>query len=600
MKTKHKAESGKQKAKGRPAPAELPQNPSGVTDIDQRVAQPAGTVPTDNGEMRRVPRTSVVVVKNVRREFDIEELLASVREQGIVQPLIVRPRLKHSLLPPDLVDKSWRIVKTLPDGKNETVREFPCVREAHGQPMINENAKDEAETFFASLPQGEFELITGERRFRCAQKLNMREVPVIVRALDDKQAREIQLIENMQREGLSAIDEAQGFQDAIDSKDYGDTWSASVQALADKLSKSKSHISNRLTLLKLGESVRSAVAGGKLDTTIALLIASIPDEAKQAEAAAHIQKPNSWDTEPMTFQEAKQYIERKYRQSLNNVAFDVEDAELYPEAGACTKCKLRIAPNVCTNTGCLAIKQQRHSQALAAKFEAKGRTVINEPEKHFYEHSDSLRHGTPFFSASDTCYEDPKRRSYKELLGKTIPPAIAISPNGRNVEVYTNKGLSEALKSAGHKFLEKKKEDKQKIARETELENAVNRELLGDMLKLVESDKHEKAFLIVLLSSQLESRSLSRVFKRRGEPDVVTDEKWYKDQSIESLRSYLLELSLLDYDGEFQDATEAAEEFGIKIPVVKSRVETRLKAEANAKPAPPSGKSTATPKGKRK
>jgi hypothetical protein len=226
--------------------------------------------------------------------------------------------------------------------------------------------------------------------------------------------------------------------------------------------------------------------------------------------------------------------------------------------------------------------------------------VINEPDKLFGG-GHYLQHNCGFLKATDTCYEDPKHRSYKELLGKAVEPAIAIAPDGASVEVYPTKGLSECIRTAGHKFLDAKKKEKQEDKAEEELENAINRELLGDMLKLVESDKHEKAFLITLLGAQLESRSLSRVCKRRGEPDVEIDESWYKDQSTAQLRSYLLELALLDYDGEYHDATTAAEEFGIKVNVVKNRVETRLKAEANAdakSPAPT--KSTPTPKGKKK
>jgi hypothetical protein len=233
----------KTKKKNSKAHPELAQTPKGLPPSP---TSPLRGTPSDSGEMKRVPRTSVVVVKNVRREFEIEELLASVREQGIVQPLIVRPRLKHTLLEPDLVTKAWRVVKTLPDGCNEIVKEWPTSPETDA--LNEKNAKE----FFAALPKGDYELVAGERRYRCAEKLKLAEIPVIVRGLDDKQAREIQLIENMQREGLSAIDEAQGFQDAIDSKDYGETWTASVQALAFKLGKSKSHVFQPVDAFEIG------------------------------------------------------------------------------------------------------------------------------------------------------------------------------------------------------------------------------------------------------------------------------------------------------------------------------------------------------------
>jgi ParB-like chromosome segregation protein Spo0J len=426
--------------------------------------------------------------------------------------------------------------------------------------------------------------------------LRLGEVPVLIRPLTDQQAREIQLIENMQREGLGEIDEAQGFQDAIASKDYGDTWTESVAALAEKLGKSKSHISNRLSLLKLGAGARQALSGGALDLTIALLIASIPGEEKQQQAMQGIQKPDGWRAKPMTFQEAKEYIEKNFRRSLKDAPFDVEDAALYPEAGVCAECQFRIAPNVCTNTPCFEKKTQFTIAARAAAFQAKGRTVITDkkPTELFNDYGGPagnvyLRHGAGYTKATDTCYEDPKRRSYKELISPHIKPLVAFDPHGRAVELYPEKGMAETIRAAGHKFLDEKKEKKKEDNSKQLLENAVNRELLADMLKMVESDNgvHHHALLVVLLSKSLEHRSMDRVFKRRGEPVIETEESWYASLSAVQLRSYLLELALLDYDGEFHDAPDAAAEFGVKDHIIRNRVETLIKAENNAAAAKP-------------
>jgi ParB family chromosome partitioning protein len=108
------------------------------------------------------------------------------------------------------------------------------------------------------LSGGKFEIIAGERRWRAAQKAQVHEIPVMVQELTDKQALEIALIENLQREDLSAIEEAEGYQRLMD--EFGHT----QDALSQQLGKSRSHVANTLRLLKLPASVRQMVQGGKL------------------------------------------------------------------------------------------------------------------------------------------------------------------------------------------------------------------------------------------------------------------------------------------------------------------------------------------------
>lgn len=119
-----------------------------------------------------------------------------------------------------------------------------------------------------------FEIIAGERRWRAAQLAKLHEVPVVVQELDDKQALEIALIENLQREDLSAIEEAEGFQRLMD--EFGHT----QEVIAEQLGKSRSHIANTLRLLKLPQSVRQMVLTGDLSAghARALVGAKNPDE----------------------------------------------------------------------------------------------------------------------------------------------------------------------------------------------------------------------------------------------------------------------------------------------------------------------------------
>lgn len=139
-----------------------------------------------------------------RRRFDDEslaELAQSIREKGVLQPLIVRP--------------------------------------VPGQP-------------------DRFEIVAGERRWRASQRAGLAEVPVIVRDFDDTEVLEIGVIENIQREGLNPIDEAAAYRALIHR--FGRT----QDKVAEALGKSRSHIANSMRLLNLPEPVQAMVLDGRL------------------------------------------------------------------------------------------------------------------------------------------------------------------------------------------------------------------------------------------------------------------------------------------------------------------------------------------------
>jgi ParB family transcriptional regulator, chromosome partitioning protein len=155
-----------------------------------------------------------------RRHFgedELEALAQSVREKGVLQPLLVRP-----------VDEAGAA----------------------------------------------FELIAGERRWRAAQRAGLHQVPVLVRTLSDVEALEIALIENLQREDLTALEEAEAYRRLID--EFGRTQAN----LAEALGKSRSHVANTLRLLGLPDVVRRRLEEGALSAghARALLAADNPGE----------------------------------------------------------------------------------------------------------------------------------------------------------------------------------------------------------------------------------------------------------------------------------------------------------------------------------
>jgi ParB family chromosome partitioning protein len=171
-------------------------------------------------EDRRVPIEFISPnPRNPRRNFAEEELadLAnSIREHGIVQPVVVRP----------------------------------------------------------AIADGRYEIIAGERRWRAAQRAGLNEVPVIVRDVDDRVALELAIIENVQRSDLNPVEEAAGYQQLMEEHNY------TQADLGQVIGKSRSHVANTLRLLKLPQSVRDMIADGSLTAGHArtLVNASDPEQ----------------------------------------------------------------------------------------------------------------------------------------------------------------------------------------------------------------------------------------------------------------------------------------------------------------------------------
>lgn len=150
-------------------------------------------------------------------------------------------------------------------------------------------------------PDGEnFQLVAGERRWRAAQRARLHTIPAIIREIDDSTSAEIALIENIQRQDLNAIEEAEGYKTLVDT--YGHT----QDAVAKLVHKSRSHVANLLRLLDLPAVVRQSLLQGDISMGHARAILTAPDpealvrrivegglSVRQAEALAKGAKPAS-------------------------------------------------------------------------------------------------------------------------------------------------------------------------------------------------------------------------------------------------------------------------------------------------------------------
>jgi ParB/RepB/Spo0J family partition protein len=207
---------------------------------------------------------------------------------------------------------------------------------------------------------GGYLLVAGERRWRAAQLAGMDVCPVVVRTYDDRQAREVQLVENLQRKNVDAIQEAEGFRELM--KDYGYT----AEQIAARLGKKARVIYQRLALIELPAAVKDAVGTGQITTNHAILIARLRNPDHQAMALGY-----ATEREGVGVRDLDHWIKSRVLLKLDAAPFDRADAELTPAAGSCEACPRRsgnarelfpeiTSPDVCTDRACFDGKVQAH------------------------------------------------------------------------------------------------------------------------------------------------------------------------------------------------------------------------------------------------
>jgi ParB family chromosome partitioning protein len=147
----------------------------------------------------------------------------------------------------------------------ESVREYGLL-----QPILVRPLRDAADSY---------EIIAGERRWRAAQKAQLHDVPVVIRTIDDHDALQIGLVENLQRSDLTAIDEAQGYKRLIEE------YSHTQEELARMMGRSRPHIANTLRLLDLPPPVQEMVRDGALSAGQARTLIGVPDPLAMAQRA---------------------------------------------------------------------------------------------------------------------------------------------------------------------------------------------------------------------------------------------------------------------------------------------------------------------------
>ena len=363
---------------------------------------------------------------NPRQTFGrIDELAANLKQMGVLQPLIVRP-----------------------------------------------------------LTETTFEIVSGHRRGRAAKVAKLESVPCDVRTLTDEQVLEIQLAENLQRQDITELEEAETFGVMIERHKY------TPDAIAKKLGISDGTVYGRLKLLSLGTEPRKALADGVLPSSVAVPLARLPAE-HQAKAFKEIKSRFLFDgEESISARLAVDFLQKQFSRPLRLASFDVKDDMLIDGAGPCaacpknTKCakpqpglfddfsKADRSQAICTDVACFDAKTAATWAVAVAGYEAQGIEVLSAEVGHnLFRFEGQINHASGYIELDAPNHADPQKRTWRDAYEKipveqrppmTIAPDRSFKPRTLVDEKLLIKALGESPKAP--KWARAESERKEEIA----------------------------------------------------------------------------------------------------------------------------------------
>lgn len=366
------------------------------------------------------PQDKAALVKS----WKIDELAGSITHQGVIEPIIVRPR-------PEFVANG--VLVAADDGVYE-----PVADKLNGEEL--------------------YEIVAGERRWRATQIAGLPLIPVIVRNMTDFEVRAAQLVENAQRQDLHPIEEGAGYKNML--RQPGSTEGfTNVDDLAEHIGMSRRYVYNRIKLTELCDEARDAFYEGKITASVALLLARMDDPAQQAEATTEM--VNGWGGEPFSQRSASAYLKKHYMLELGNATFDIADA--YSVAGPCGQCTKRSGANpdlfeditggdMCQDSKCYQAKTaEAKTRALEAARQAGLTVVSGDDARKLYPYAHTTwANGHQFLSQQAHRFTDSDK-TLAELLGDNPKGVIVVDhpDSDELVRLMPDDVVEKALKAKG-------------------------------------------------------------------------------------------------------------------------------------------------------
>lgn len=301
-----------------------------------------------------------------------------------------------------------------------------------------------------------FDLVVGERRLRAAKLIGWRVIRARVEEMSDQEALTRKAVENDHRVDVHPLEQADCY---WRMREAGMT----PAAIAKEVGRTEAHVVQRLSLCDLGKVARRLFEDGGIALKTALRLARIPD-AKAREKCATEMRDQAWLREDAS---ADNHIRRGYMCMLAATPFDPASADLVPKAGPCGSCPKRTSAqpalfaeveiskeDVCLDPACFTAKTEASWKLAAARAEAAGQEVVDSEAARvriFYPDG-RVQSGAAVVALDDRCEDDPKRRTFRKLLGHRVAPKLVKDPRGAGREVVDRAEAAKMLREIGHSF----------------------------------------------------------------------------------------------------------------------------------------------------
>ena len=471
---------------------------------------------------------------NPRKTFNeaqLAELTESVRQHGILQPLLVRPVVGS---------------------------------------------------------EDRYELIAGERRYRAAMAAELREVPALVRVMSDLQVLEVQLVENLQRADLHELEEAEGYERLLQSHGY------TIDDLRAKVGKSRSYVFQRLKLLDLCEVVRKAFFGGKLTFTTALLIARIPGEDLQKKAFTEITQgwQGQMTSRAAADHIQRNYMLRLVEAPFPR--HDAGLVPSAGACGDCPKRTGNspdlfadvTATDTCTDPSCFQSKVDAHKARMIERARERGVEVVVGKK--------AARMGTDYVALDEKDYQlTGTGKPLKQLLGKDAPaPVLVEDHRGNLVEALPKKVAVEALREKGHRVGDSRSADELKRERDHKIETTFRRRVFDAVIpRIAERQLYDLHPIVQAMWASASSDDRRRFLALKGWGEAEFADRTTAMSQEE--RYYLLhELALVPQlhvsswsIGKAERLLAMAEDLEVDHAAIRKAVQAEMRAAEKAKAA---------------
>lgn len=290
-----------------------------------------------------------------------------------------------------------------------------------------------------------YEIVAGHRRVEAARLAGAKSVPALVRELDDCQALEVRLVENLQRKDLHPLEEAEGYATLIERHGY------SAEAIAARVHKSRSYVFGRLKFTELSKGLRAQFLSGELDASQALLVARIPDDKRQKLA---------WDMlarEHLPHREAVELVRAEFMLELKDAPFDTAAEGLVAGCPSCAACPKRTgntpllfadiaSADVCTDSSCFKRKTDAaFAQRLEAHKAEGGKVLAQSKAKQLFQGRElrSWGEGSKWLEV-DKPDRATGKKTVRNALGVALPTPVLVKDEEGGAHLLVERAAVEA------------------------------------------------------------------------------------------------------------------------------------------------------------